>query len=476
MKGALRLAAIDETAHRLGLAPGLDLADARAQVPDLEVEDHDPEADRRWLERLSDGCARYTPMAAAAPPDALVLDITGCTHLFGGEDALAEEAVARLRAIGLQVRPARAATAEGALALARHGDGAAADEATAIRRLPVAALGLDPESTFGLRRAGLKTVGAVADRPRAAIAARFGQPAVTALARLLGEERGPLAPHLPLGMVHAERRFPEPVARTEYALGILGELACEVEEKLHERGRGGRRFAALFFRSDGLAQKLAIEFGRPVRDPEAVMRLFREKLDSLGDPLDPGFGFDAIRLSVQGEEELAPAQPGFEGDEAEESAVEALIDRLSIRLGRKALIRCIPYDTHIPEQRERRVPAMVREASGRWEAAAPGEPPARPLELLDPPERVAVIAEVPDGPPYRFRWRGRPHRVTRYEGPERIASEWWTQPRDPLGEKRLTRDYYRVEDEDGRRYWLFRHGLYGREKPDPGWYLHGLFA
>ncbi|MCA1748557.1 MAG: DNA polymerase Y family protein, partial [Sphingomonadales bacterium] len=306
VKGAMRLAAIDETARRLGLVPGLSLADARAQLPDLEVEEHDPEADRRWLDRLCDGCARYTPMAAASPPDALVLDIAGCAHLFGGEAALAEDAVARLRAIGMRVRAARAATAEGALALARHGKGAVEDETDAIRRLPVAALELDAESDLGLRRAGLKTVGAVADRPRPAIAARFGKQAVTALARLLGEERGPLAPRLPLGTVHAERRFPEPVARTEYALEILGELAREAEEALRQRGKGGRRFSALFFRSDGLAQKLAIEFGRPVRDPAAVMRLFGEKLDSLGDPLDPGFGFDAIRLSVGGEEELAP--------------------------------------------------------------------------------------------------------------------------------------------------------------------------
>lgn len=445
-------------------------------MPDLEVEEHESEADRHWLERLCDGCARYTPIAAAAPPDALILDVTGCAHLFGGEAALTGDAVARLEVIGMQVRAARAATAEGALALARHGDDAAENETEAIRRLPVAALRLNPESDLGLRRAGLKTIGAVAERSRAAVAARFGKPAVTALARLLGEERGPLAPRLPLGMIHAERRFPEPVVRADYAFQVLGELVCEAGQTLGERGRGGRRFAALFFRSDGFAQKLAIELGRPVRDPETVMRLFGEKLDSLGDPLDPGFGFEAIRLSVLGEEKLASAQSGFDGDEAEESAVEALIDRLSIRLGRNALTRCVPYDTYIPEQRQRRVPAIVAEKREDWDAPPPGQPPARPLELLDPPEPVSVIAEVPDGPPYRFRWRGKPHRVTRYEGPERIASEWWTRPRDPLGEKRLTRDYYRVEDEAGRRYWLFRHGLYGREKADPAWYLHGLFA
>ena len=101
----------------------------------------------------------------------------------------------------------------------------------------------------------------------------------------------------------------------------------------------------------------------------------------------------------------------------------------------------------------------------------PGEPPTRPFHLFDPPQPIEVIAEVPDGPPHQFRWRRATHAVRRYEGPERIAAEWWRR-RDNGG---LTRDYYRVEDVHGRRYWLFRHGLYD-EKPDPRWYIHGVFA
>ncbi|WP_235973812.1 Y-family DNA polymerase [Parasphingopyxis marina] len=480
VKGAMRLAAVNRVARRLGLVPGLTLADARARVPDLAVRDFDPDADARWLDRLVQGCARYTPMAAAAPPDALILDITGCAHLFGGEAALEADAMARLKRLGMTVRPARANTAEAAHALARWGDGETNDEVAAIRRLPVIALGLDPEGELGLRRAGLKTVDAVAKRPRAAIAARFGKAAVTALERLLGETRGPLSPRLPLGAIHAERRFPEPVARTEYALGILGELAHEAAEELRQRNRGGRRFEAVFFRSDGLAQRIAIEFGRPVRDPEAVMRLFDERIESLGDPLDPGFGFDAIRLLVLGEEVQNPSQIALDGGEIDENEVAALIDRLSIRIGRGNLMRFEPRDTHIPEAAQRLVPAIAggqsdSKADG-WPQPEPGEPPRRPLQLFDPPEPVAVIAEVPDGPPWRFQWRGKQHEVIGFEGPERIASEWWRSPGDPLGEKRLTRDYYRVEDSEGRRYWLFRHGLYGQEKADPGWYLHGLFA
>jgi protein ImuB len=78
---------------------------------------------------------------------------------------------------------------------------------------------------------------------------------------------------------------------------------------------------------------------------------------------------------------------------------------------------------------------------------------------------------VPDGPPIRFRWRRVLHAVIRADGPERIAPEWWRTP-----EGTATRDYYRVEDENGRRFWLYRDGLYDRETGTPRWFLHGLFA
>lgn len=476
VKGALRLAAVDPAAHALGLAPGLGLADARAQLPGLEAIEHDPAADRRWLERLAEGCVRYTPMVALDPPDGLVLDITGCAHLFGGEAGLAADAEARLERLGMTVRGALASSADAAHALARHGTGGAADEAAAIRRLPVAALRLDAEAELALRRAGLKTVGEVADRPASALAARFGEPAVAAFRRLVGEAESPLAPRRLLPRVVAERRFAEPIARTEHVLEILAELLAEATGELERREAGGRRFDAVLVRADGLARALAVETGRPTRDPEAVMRLFRERIETLDDPLDPGFGFDLVRLGVSAAEPLAPAQLELEGGSVGETEIVALIDRLSTRLGRSRL-RCFrPRDTHIPEQVQLELPAVEARAPAEWNAARRGEPPMRPLHLFDPPQPIEVIAEVPDGPPHRFRWRRDQHEVVRYEGPERIASEWWRRKDDPLGKGGLTRDYYRVEDARGRRFWVFRHGLFGSEKANPRWYLHGLFA
>jgi protein ImuB len=483
----MRLAAVDTDALALGLSPGLMLADARSSVPDLRVFNIDPPADQDWLERLCDGCERYTPMAALDTPDGLLLDITGCEHLFGDEGALTEEAVGRLERHGMRVRHALGSTPEAAHALARFQAAPAPDEAGAIRRLPVAALGLEAESETALRRAGLKTVGDVASRPGSTLAARFGSEAVDAVERLLGRAARPLDPRRVPPAIRVERRFAAPVASTAYALTILEALAMEVAAILEERMQGGRRFAALFFRSDGLAFPLRVDTGLPTRDHDAIMRLFSERIGNLSDPLDPGFGFDLIRLSVPRAETLMPDQlmlDGGSGGAGKRSkakqddgrVIGALVDGLSTRVGRRRMLRLEACNSHIPEQAQLALPAIESRAPIAWTLPLPGEPPLRPLHLFDPPQVIDVMAEVPDGPPQRFRWRRTLHDVTRFEGPERIASEWWRERTGALSGAGPTRDYYRVEDTRGRRFWIFRHGLYGTEKPNPGWYVHGLFA
>lgn len=467
---------MDLRARALGLSEGLALADARARVPGLEAFDHDPVADQLWLERLVEGCIRYTPMTALDPPDGLILDITGCAHLFGGERALIDDIEARLLRLGMHVRHALASTPDAAHALARYQALPAADEAAAVRRLPVAALRLDPESELGLKRAGLKTVGDLAVRPIATIAARFGEEAAGALRRLLGEADSPIAPRRLPPPVMVERRFAEPIARTEYALTVLEELAREAALRLEERKCGGRRFAASLFRTDGLARTLSVETSLSTRDPGAMMLLFRERLESLSDPLDPGFGFDLVRLSVPLLEPLAATQLRLEGGEVRESAMAELVDRLSTRLGRARVRRLSAEDTHIPEQAQLALPAVETDAPSVWRCADPGEPVMRPLHLFDPPQPIEVIAEVPDGPPHRFRWRRALHEIRRFEGPERIASEWWKRSDGVVRNLAPTRDYFRVEDARGRRYWIFRHGLYGNERDNPRWFMHGVFA
>ena len=467
----MRLASVDATALAIGLRPGMPLADARAQIGDLAVVPHDPASDQNWLDRLAQGCAHYSPLVALDVPDGLVLDIAGAEHLYGGEADLVADVERRLTRLGMTLRHALGPTADAARALARYQARPAPDEASAIRRLPVAALELEEEATTALVRAGLKTIGDLASRPMTNIAARFGADTAMALRRILGDAPSPLDPRVLPPPMAVERRFAEPLGSTAHATKILAELAAEAIEKLAERGKGGRHFRATFFRSDGLARSIAIETGHPTRDTGLVMRLFAERMDSLADPLDPGFGFDMIRLAVPRLEALGASQLRLEGGAARAPAMDELADRLATRLGRGRVRRYRPADTHIPEQAQLELPAIDAPSPQPWPAPDPGEPPLRPFWLFDPPQPIEVIAEVPDGPPHQFRWRRQAHAVRRYEGPERIAAEWWRR-RDNGG---LTRDYYRVEDAQGRRFWLFRHGLYD-EKPDPRWYIHGVFA
>jgi protein ImuB len=519
----MRVVALDARALKLGLAPGLTLADARARVPELAAVDHDPHGDRLWLERIADGCDRWTPMVALDPPDGVTLDITGCVEAFslrssspfvpsevwGSESALAADVEQRLTRSGLTLRLALADTPEAAQALARFQSLPAADESQAIRRLPIVALGQEDEAETALRRAGLKTIGDLADRPSAPLAARFGEGLVDALDRLLGRADSRISPRRALPALLFERRFAEPVARTDDALMVLDDLAREAAIVLEERHGGGRRFVGRLYRSDGAVREIAIETGLPTRDPAIPARLFRERIDTLADPIDPGFGFDMIRLAVPAIEPLAATQLKLEGGRVAEEAMAALVDRLSTRLGRNRVRRFALQGTHIPEQQALALPAVDLPDPAPWPLPPAGEPPLRPLHLFDPPQRIEVTAEVPDGPPRRFRWRRTVHEIARFEGPERIAGEWWrvrvnrlpdpplsvlrekpgrdamdcddaeaadhaaTPPKDkPL----LTRDYFRVEDVRGRRFWLFRHGLYDRETGSPDWYVHGLFA
>lgn len=478
VRSALRLAAVDRRAAALGLAAGLTLADARARVPDLAVADADPAADRRFLEDLAGLCDRWTPLVALdaatdAAPDGLMLDITGCAHLFGGEAALRDAAATRLAALGLAVRAAVAGTPDAARALARFGRTRLAPpgrDADAARRLPIAALEERPEVQVALSRAGLASLGDLADRPSAALAARFGADLPRRLARLLGREDRRIVPLRAPPACMVERHFPEPLQRADGIEAVLEGLLAAVARILEARGQGGRSFEAGLFHTDGRVRRLTVATGRPTRDGAAVLRLFRERIATLADPIDPGYGFDVIRLAVPVAEPLIPAAPDLDGRAAGQEAVADLVDRLATRLGPDRVLRMAARDSHHPDREAVLLPWGAAAGSAGWRPTGPDEPPARPLQLFDPPQPVETIAEVPDGPPIRFRWRRVLHQITRAEGPERIAPEWW---RD--GSDAPIRDYYRVEDSEGRRFWVFREGLYGTGER-PRWFLHGLFA
>ena len=473
---ALRLAHVDAAAHALGLAPGMALADARTRYPALTTRPADPAAETRTLDRMVVQMQCFTPMVTPDPPDGIILDITGCAHLFGGERALARQAV---RVSGLTARHALAANAHAARALARHGG-----ETDDVRALPVAALDLADEALAALHRAGLRRIGDLAQRPMPALAARFGAATVMRLRQMLGDVASPIAPHPAPAAIRFQVRFAEPLIRTDDVLEAIEDLLGQAAHAMEQQQLGGRRFAVMLCRSDNARRHLAVETGQPERDPATVLRLLRERIETLADPLDPGFGFDSIALAVPRTDPLLPSQTDLENPAPDSSnSLTALVDRLSVRFGAERVLHLTPCNSHVPERAQRLGPALVGTAPTTQASDAlaslwvtPDSQPPRPLLLFDPPQPVTVMAGVPDGPPQRFRWQGRLYKVHLAEGPERISAEWWRKHTGHLASRTLpTRDYYRVEDSEGQRYWLFRHGLFD-EMPDPRWYLHGLFA
>jgi protein ImuB len=482
-RGALRIAALSCAAARLGLDVGMPLADARAAFPDLLTLPQDTQADRAMLSELLQFCGQYSPNIATDPADTtipetrrwgLTLDITGCAHLFGGEARMLPQVTQAIFARGLTVAPALAGTPDAARALARFTGGD-------VHALPLAALNAGEDNHIALRRAGFRRIGDLAPLPRSALAARFGAELVRRLAHLLGEDSAPSDPHRTALPVTAELRFAEPIARTADVLDAAETLLRDAARQLAGRGEGGREFAFALHRSDGHVARLMVATGAPTRDPAWVLRLLRERIDSLADPLDPGFGYDSMDLAVPHCEAQGDQQMQLAGSSTDQqSALGPLLNRLAVRHCDERVLRFIAGASHLPERAAALRPVS---ASNQHQTLPiprptdqPGNPPTRPLFLFDPPQRLEVLAAVSDAPPRRFSWCGQTYRVARAEGPERIAPEWWRRPDGHAGNPGLTRDYYRVEDEHGHRFWLFRHGLYGREADDPAWYLHGLFA
>lgn len=704
-KNALRLVAVNAAAEALGLAPGLALADARACHPGLEVSEAAPEEAARMLAHLADACERYTPLIGLDGADGLLLDVTGCAHLFGGENGLVRDLLRRVAAAGLSGRAALVATPGAAFALARFAAGrdgvvapAEEDLAALLAPLPLGALRLDGAAVEALARLGFRRVGDLYGRPRAPLAARFGMDLLRRLDTALGHAPVAVDYRFPPPVFCAERSLPEPVERVEDVLGLAVHLASPLARALERHGMGARRLDLALFRVDGQVTRLSIGTSRPIRDPQVVRRLFAEKVAALSG-LDPGFGFELVRLSVREAAPLATVQEGLgAADGAGAEALDALVDRLATRFGTDRVQRLVLQDRHVPEEACAEVPAQsirgwaeaalalealrqaTQEAEGRmhgqgtegraakggdasggsepacllpwprpaprplspageslsdaeagagpwtddaapaaslfprlqsrfgkeggsgkpsvfantasgprhsperegrgeaagepsnvrflpgralsdqprprfsaargeargagWEDRTPGagleagalrsdevsrpaasraaipapettggpsagtggEPapeagplpgrrpaaegeeapggaggvvraeqadlagPARPLRLVEPPEPVEAVAEVPDGPPIRFRWRRVSHAVVLAEGPERVAAEWWRSG------SASTRDYFRVETEAGHRFWLFRAGLYGQETDRPAWFVHGLFG
>jgi protein ImuB len=449
--------AVTKVAAERGARPGARLTDARALEPSLLAIAADPAGDSALVERLARWAQRWAPLVEVDGTDALRLDVTGVAHLFGGEEGLVRDIEQRFAAIGLSIRVAIAPTAAAAWALARFdGDG--------LESLPVAALRLDADTVRTLQRLGLKTIGALLDMPRLALARRFrgAQDVVDALDRLVGRKDEPLTAAPADPPPRAALRLEEPATHPEAASQALERLIPRLVTKLEQRHFGARRLTLSGFRVDGSVAEASVATAIPSREPKHLQRLLTDKAAAL----NPEFGFDAFALQANWCEPLEAAQDSLVEEPSGERDIARLVDRLTVKLGPKRVRRPQAEESHLPERASKWVSAL-----GKIE---PAKMPSvrRPQRLLDRPEAIDVIYATPEGKPRRFVWRRAVHDIVRAEGPERIAPEWWRQPSSAR-----MRDYYRIEDQAGRRYWIYREGLIGDGRDAaPGWFIHGLFG
>jgi len=461
--------AVTQAAAERGARAGSRLTDARAIDPALIAVPADPAGDEAMVERLARWAGRWSPLVEVDGTNALRLDVTGVAHLFGGERKLVADVQTRFAVAGLSTRVAMAPTAAAAWALAHYGNAAAVicskDTGAKLADLPVAALRLPPEATRTLERLGLKTVGTLAGIERRSLARRFREAdnPVDALDRALGRKPEPLTAVPTSRPARALLKLEEPATHPQAPSQALERLIPDLVQQLQRRHLGARRLTLTGFRVDGSTGVASVATSIPSREPKHLQRLIADKAAAL----DPGFGFDAFALEASWAENLLSAQDSLVEEPSGTREVARLVDRLSVKLGPDKVRRPQPHESHLPERASGWRPALEK-----TEPVGKALTPPRPQRMLDRPEAIAVVYATPEGVPRRFVWRRAVHDIARVEGPERIAPEWWRE----RSTARL-RDYYRVEDQSGRRYWIYREGLIGDGRGGlPEWYIHGLFG
>ena len=521
-QSAMRLVALDRLATEAGLFIGQSLSDARAICPDLYVR----EIDRYYLEGtfadFADWHSNASPIVSIltdkSPWGDLVIDVTGVSQLFGGEAQMLHTLTGRLEALGYTTRGAIAPTVGAAWALAHYSAQAIvdADIYSALQALPVAALRLHESQLAALNHLGLKRIDQILHRDRRSLQARFGGTLLLRLDQALGHIEERVTPRLPIAERYAERRFADPIGLIDDVLMTARDLAFRLSSQLELEGAGAQAFHLFLYRVDHKVMTLSVNAARPTRDANHIARLFANRAERIEGDYDAGFGIDMIRLAAGSISHLNAQHIGIFDVHDGTANLDQLYDRMVSRLGPLSITRTKFVNTHIPERAVVLEPVIARTEDDTH--AKPDGYLKRPVRLLPAPEPITVLfAEVPDGPPPGMVWRRVEYKFAKASGPERIGVEWWTLPRpliplpkpespdkeevetpevargtthkskqtedeeEPAPEfavndgHELTRDYYIAEDENGRRFWLFREGLYA-----PGvtqrWYMHGVFA
>lgn len=461
--------AADKAAQRAGLHVGMPATKAQVLVPGLAVADADPQGDAEALERLAFWTLRYSPIAAADPRYGIVIDTTGADHLLDGEEALLRDLLDRLKSAGFAACAAIADTWGAAHALARfNADPLIIAEPGVLREsiapLPLSALRLAPEIVAELRALGFETVADLLAQPRAPLTLRFGPELGRRIDQALGLASEPIDPVRPADMNEVRQSFAEPIGAAETIKRYIGKLVGKLCLSLEERGQGARRLDLICHRVDSHFQAVRVGTAMPVRDPKRLTRLLSDKVETI----EPGFGIEIMTLAATHVQPLEARQTISSLVDDAASDVSDLIDLLANRVGEERLYRMAPVASDVPERSVARVPATAPDCEASWPSRWP-----RPARLLARPEPIETVALLPDHPPATFTWRGIRRRVRRADGPERVFGEWWKRN----AELAAVRDYFRVEDEAGERFWIYRAG--DGESGDTGsqrWFLHGIFG
>lgn len=458
------ISATNAAAEKKGITTGMAVADARAIFPALKVYDDKLELAAQLLTSFAKYCIRYSPVAAIDPPSGLILDVSGCPHLWGDQDAYIKDIIDRFKNFGYDIKASMADTIGAAWAIAHFGQGLIIEKdqhRSALLNLPVAALRLQWETIELLNALGLRQIKSIIDMPYKALRRRFGYHLLQRLNQALGYEEETICPVL-IPEPYSERLPCPELILTATAIEIaLQRLLEDLCLRLQKEQKGLRSAIFSCYRIDGKIERIEIGTNHPSHNSKHLFKLFQLKIDTI----EPAFGIELFTLDASKveslpsmQEKLWTANCGLESIKFSE-----LLDRIANRIGANKIHRYLPDEHYWPERSIKAAASLNEKTSTSWQTDR-----SRPIKVLTKPEPIQVTAPIPDYPPMLFRYKNKLHTIKKADGPERIESEWWL-------EEGLHRDYYNVEDEEGNRYWLFRLGHY-TNNDKPQWFIHGFFA
>ncbi len=461
-RGRMVIDAVNAIAMQKDIRSDMVLADCKAIFPELQMLETESGRTEKLLRAMAEWSIRYTPFVAVDLRDGLILDTTGCSHLWGGEAAYLQTIKSKLGSYGYTVKIAVADTVGTAWAMARFGNSnivKTKEQKNALRNLPPAALRLDATVLARLKKLGLQQIGDFMDMPKAVLRRRFGPTLPMRIDQALGQEIEPINSVKLVESYQERLHSMEPIAT---AIGItiaLQQLLEAICIRFESEGIGLRYAVFKAYRIDGNIQQIEIGTVHPSRNVTHLFHLFEHKIATL----EPALGFELFVLEAPKIEPVTQEQIAiWNAASQNDKKVAELLDRVAAKTGPDTISRYLPAEHYWPERSLKKALPLWEKASAQWRTDWP-----RPIHLLANPEVIEVTAVLPDYPPMWFRYKGKLYNVAKSDGPERIEQEWWLSDG-------LYRDYYCVEDKEGARYWLFRSGPYDTGNPE--WFIHGFFA